>query len=171
MMKQKITAALCALVLLFSAVPGASALEGEAARAGAALTALHVIDSAGDLSAPASRGLVNALLVRLSGLSIQTNTLDAAIDQGWTTVTSGQQEAIPADECFSALLRFLGYSGFPGAAARYARHTGLAVRDYAGPLTLGDRLAGLATNLPILAAVGMLCWTTWKPIVEGVLGR
>lgn len=44
-------------------------------------------------------------------------------------------------------------------------------RGYKGTLTLGDRLVGMATNLPLLAAVGMLCWTTWKPVVEGVLKR
>lgn len=157
-MKQKILAALCALVLLFPAVSGASALEGESARAAAVLTALHVIDDPGDLSAPFTRSQANALLVRLSGLQIQTNTLDAAVDQGWTSVTSGQKEAIPAGEFCAALLRFLGYGEIPQDACRYARHIGLAARDYSGPLTWGDacQLLRDALNFPDADGVSLI---------------
>ena len=130
-MKQKILAILCALALVLSAVPAAGALEGESARAAATLTALHVLDeqAAADPAAPFTRAQANALLVRLSGIQIESNTLDAAVDQGWTAVTSGQQEAIPAGEFFHGLLRLLGYTDIPADAARYARHIGLAVRD------------------------------------------
>lgn len=138
-MKQKFLAVLCALTLLFSAVPGASALEGESARAAAALSALHIIDGPGDLDAPAARAMVNALFVRLSGIQFESNSLDAAISQGWTSVTSGQQEAIPASECFSMLLRFLGYDGYDSSTDPLCpRRTGLAARDYGETLSLGD---------------------------------
>lgn len=45
------------------------------------------------------------------------------------------------------------------------------VREYRGPLTTGDRITGLVTSLPLLAAVGMLCWTTWEPLLKGAAGR
>ncbi|MCI8398478.1 MAG: trypsin-like peptidase domain-containing protein [Oscillibacter sp.] len=156
-MKQKILAILCALALVLSAVPAAGALEGESARAAATLTALHVLDeqAAADPAAPFTRAQANALLVRLSGIQIESNTLDAAVDQGWTAVTSGQQEAIPAGEFFHGLLRLLGYTDIPADAARYARHIGLAVRDCPDPLTWGDACQLLRDALPFADAEGV----------------
>ena len=45
------------------------------------------------------------------------------------------------------------------------------IRPYSGPLTLGDRLRGMAASLPLLAAAGMLCWATWEPVLKGAVKR
>ncbi len=95
------------------------------------------------------------------------NLLASAVELAGTTGGLQLQRTvsltISAAACLSCLL---------GGVVLVHRFRGkeLAPR-YTGPLTLGDRLTDLATSLPVLAAVGMLCWTTWKPIVEGVLGR
>ena len=68
-MKKRILSALCAVMLLVSAVPMASAQSGDTARRADALTVLHLLsdDSSRDLTAPATRGQAAVLLVRLAG--------------------------------------------------------------------------------------------------------
>ena len=66
-MKKRFFTLLCALVLLVSAVPAASALEGEASRAADTLAALHIVRGGYALDAPATRAHAAVLLVRLAG--------------------------------------------------------------------------------------------------------
>ena len=66
-MKRRLAAILCALLLAVSALPAASALEGEDLRAADTLATLGLIDGTYDLTAPATRAQAAALLVRLAG--------------------------------------------------------------------------------------------------------
>ena len=68
-MKKRLIAMFCALILLISALPAASALEGEGHRAADLLAALNLMDEAEDyaLGEPALRAQSTALLVMLSG--------------------------------------------------------------------------------------------------------
>ena len=70
-MKTKLFALLCALALLVSAVPAASALEGEAVRSADILSTLGLIqgNAAGDydLDAPATRAQAAVILCRMAG--------------------------------------------------------------------------------------------------------
>lgn len=60
--------------------------------------------------------------------------------------------------CLAGLLFFL---------RRLREGTGL--EPYRGSLSLAERLAGLACNIPLLVAAATLCWTTWSPVLEEVL--
>lgn len=42
---------------------------------------------------------------------------------------------------------------------------------YQGPLTLVERLQGMACNVPLLVAAATLCWVTWSPVLGGGGGR
>lgn len=143
-MKKRITAVVCALILLFQALPAASALEGEGTRAANLLAALNLIDEAEDYAVgePATRIDSTKLLVRLAGGGDGVNgPQDYAIAQGWVTVTSGQKEAVTADEFCASLFRVLGYKDeeFPvETAATYARHIGMISKTYTGSLTRSD---------------------------------
>ena len=66
-MKNRFFALLCALVLLVSAVPAASALEGEASRAADTLAALNIVRGDYALDSSATRAHAAVLLVRLAG--------------------------------------------------------------------------------------------------------
>ena len=66
-MKNRFIALLCALVLLVSAIPAASALEGEAGRAADMLAALNIVRGDYALNSPATRAHAAVLLVRLAG--------------------------------------------------------------------------------------------------------
>ena len=66
-MKKRLASLLCVLLLAMSAVPAASAREGEAARAADTLTTLGLLDSTYQLDAPATRAQAAVLLVRLAG--------------------------------------------------------------------------------------------------------
>lgn len=143
-MKKRLTAMFCALILLISALPAASALEGEGHRAADLLAALNLMDEAEDyaLGEPALRAQSTALLVMLSGGNKSDHSaLDYAMDKGWVTSASGQKEAVTADEFCASLFRLLGYAdgGFPvETAATYARHIGMISKTYKGELTRGD---------------------------------
>ena len=143
-MKKRLTAMFCALLLLFSALPAASALEGEGSRAADLLAALNLMDEAKDyaLGKPAARSQSTALLVQLSGGNPSDHsTLDYAMEKGWITSASGQKEAVTADEFCASLFRLLGYDDtkFPvETAATYARHIGMISKTYQGELTRGD---------------------------------
>ena len=164
-MKKRVCSLFLAL-LLVCAVPAASALEGESVRAAGMMISLHLLDGKDlDLkaldSAPATRAIANKLLLTLSGVKDDTrNTLDTVVAQGWTSVTGGQSEAIPAGEFFHSLLMLLGCSDssgkavFSGDAAVYARHIGLASRDYSGPMTLGDLYQAVRDALPFAGGEG-----------------
>lgn len=51
------------------------------------------------------------------------------------------------------------------------RDRGTELEPYRGALTLPERLAGMGCNIPYLVAAATLCWTTWSPVLEGVLGK
>lgn len=167
-MKLRLTAFLCALLLLVGAVPAAGALEGEDLRAADTLAALSLIDSADsaagyNLDGFATRAQSALLLVRLAGAekaaagakragfadtpAWAANYINYAAAQGWVsgvTATAFHPNApVSANAWCTMLLRMLGYSDKAGdftvaEAAVFARRIGLVSRDYTGVLTRGD---------------------------------
>ena len=166
-MKRKLFALLCALALLISAVPAASALEGEARRSADILSTLGLVQGTPsgdyDLDAPATRAQAAVMLVRLAGAqeaaragvwpsgyrdlpAWAADSVNYAAHQGWVhgtapaTYSPGAQT--DADDWYASLLRMLGYSDesgdfAPDCAAVFARRIGLASLSYDGPLTRG----------------------------------
>ena len=167
-MKTKLFALLCALALLVSAVPAASALEGEATRSADILSTLGLIqgNTAGeyDLDAPATRAQAAVMLVRLAGAQSDAaadiwiggyldlpawaaDSIDYAAHQGWVTgvtpVKYNPNGQLDAGSWFASLLRMLGYSDQDGDftldyAAIFARRIGLSTVLFDGPMTRGD---------------------------------
>lgn len=175
-MKNRFLSLLCALILLVSVMPSAAAQEGESIQAANTLISLNLVDGGDQVpdgldKKPAERAIANKLLLALSGVRDDTrNTIDTLVDKGWVAVTGKQSEAIPADEFFRSLLLMLGYSDssgkavFSGDAAVYARHIGLAARDYSGPMTLGDLYQAVRDALPFHDAVG-------KPLIQRLVDQ
>ena len=175
-MKNRFLSLLCALILLVSVMPSAAAQEGESIQAANTLISLNLVDGGDQVpdgldKKPAERAVANKLLLALSGVRDDTrNTIDTLVDKGWVAVTGKQSEAIPADEFFRSLLLMLGYSDssgkavFSGDAAVYARHIGLAARDYSGPMTLGDLYQAVRDALPFHDAVG-------KPLIQRLVDQ
>lgn len=144
-MKKRILSLLCVLTLLLGALPSAAALEGESRRAAEALTELHLLTTVPTekaLKTLATRRQATDLLVRLYGVTPaqrEVSPQEYAVAQGWVTVTSGQQDAIPTGELCAALLRQLGYEDVDsGSAVLLARRIGLTSRDYEETLTFGE---------------------------------
>ena len=167
-MKTKFFALLCALALLVSAGPAASALEGEAVRSADILSTLGLIqgNAAGDydLDAPATRAQAAVMLVRLAGAQEDARAdiwiagyldlpawaadfINYAAHQGWvsgaTQVKYNPNGQIDAGDWYASLLRMLGYSDQDGDftldyAAIFARRIGLASISYDGLMTRGD---------------------------------
>ena len=165
-MKKRILSALCAVMLLVSAVPMASAQSGDTARRADALTVLHLLsdDSSRDLTAPATRGQAAVLLVRLAGGEKTPDTdgwfagfrdvpdwartaVNYAARRGWVSGVSNVQfnagGSLNADAWCAMLLRMLGYSDKAGDfaisdAAAFAWRIGLTGRQLTGTLTVGD---------------------------------
>lgn len=164
-MKTKLLALLCAVILLFGAVPAAAALEGEATRAADLLYTLRVLeDDKYDLDAPATRAQAAVLLVNLSGCKTTAKntpwyagfrdvpdwaftSVHYAGYRGWVTgydVTEFRpDQPVTANAWFTFLLRMLGYSDKSGDftiadAARFAQRIGLTPLSYDGTMTLGD---------------------------------
>ena len=165
-MKKRFFTLLCALVLLVSAVPAASALEGEASRAADTLAALHIVRGGYALDAPATRAHAAVLLVRLAGAEQEAarqtvttrspyydvpayarSSIAYAAAQGWITSPTAQtycpDEPITADAWCSMLLRMLGYSDKSGdfttsGAAVFAQCVGLLSQPLSGALTRGQ---------------------------------
>lgn len=143
-MKKKFAAIFCALVLLVSALPAASALEGESQRALDILDTLNIdvnFKADHEMKSPIPRGEAAVLLLRFSGSDAREP--DAALSrvksQGLLERTVPQDSPISANEFCAALLRLLGYAGASEAnGAVYARRIGLTARDYSGSLTWGD---------------------------------
>ena len=95
-MKKRILSALCAVMLLVSAVPMASAQSGDTARRADALTVLHLLSdgSSRDLTAPATRGQAAVLLVRLSGGRFSSGSMKVGSgESGGATGASEMAEA------------------------------------------------------------------------------
>ena len=134
-MKAKLLAILCALTILISAVPAASALEGEATRAADTLATLGLVngnnDGDYDLESPATRAQAAVLLVRLAGAveaakeeiwiagfrdlpGWAADSIDYSVHRGWlagvTPIDFHPNATIDAGAWFGALLRMLGYT-------------------------------------------------------------
>lgn len=165
-MKKKILSALCAVLLLVSAVPTASAQTGDAARRADALTVLQLLSDDPDrsLTAPVTRAQAAVLLVRLSGGEKRPDTdgwfagfrdvpdwarpaVYYAARRGWVSGISNIQfnanGNLNADAWCAMLLRMLGYSDRAGDftisdAAAFAWRIGLTGRQLTGILTMGD---------------------------------
>lgn len=165
-MKNRLFALLCGLVLLVSAIPAASALEGESARAADTLAALNIVRGGYALDAPATRAHAAVLLVRLAGAEQEAarqtvttrspyyaapayarSAIAYAASQGWTTSLSAQSyrpdAPITADAWCAMLLRMLGYSDKAGdftasGAAVFAQRIGLLSPPFSGELTRGQ---------------------------------
>lgn len=165
-MKKRFFALLCALVLLVSAVPAASALEGEANRAADTLAALHIVRGDYALDTPATRAQAAVLLVRLAGAEQEAarqvvttrspyytapawarSSIAYAAAQGWITSPTAQayrsDEPVTANAWCSMLLRMLGYSDKAGdfttsGAAVFAQRIGLLSQPLSGELTRGQ---------------------------------
>lgn len=45
------------------------------------------------------------------------------------------------------------------------------MEEYQGVLTLSQRCWAAGRSIPLLTAIATLCWTTWRPLLEEVLGR
>ena len=165
-MKNRFIALLCALVLLVSAIPAASALEGESARAADTLAALNIVRGDYALNATATRAHAAVLLVRLAGAEREAarqaittrspyyaapayarSAIAYAASQGWTTSQSAQSyrpdAPITADAWCTMLLRMLGYSDKAGdfaasSAEVFAQRIGLLSQPLSGELTRGQ---------------------------------
>ncbi|MCF2664954.1 trypsin-like peptidase domain-containing protein [Oscillibacter valericigenes] len=163
-MKTRFFAILGALVLLVSAVPAASALEGESLRAADTLAALNIVRGDYGLDAPATRAHAAVLLVRLAGAGSKAASVTSrspyytapayarssiayAAGQGWITSLSAQSyrpdAPVTADAWCSMLLRMLGYCDkagdfTPSGAAAFARRIGLLTQPLSGTLTRGQ---------------------------------
>ena len=163
-MKKRLAAFLCALLLTVSALPAASALEGEAARAADTLATLGLIDPTYDLDATATRAQAAVLLVGLAGAeqaAAADNWIAGFLDlpasiaqevnyaarQGWingvTSVSFRPDGALTANAWSAFLLRMLGWSDADGDftisdAAGFAQRIGLFPIAYTGALTQGD---------------------------------
>ena len=163
-MKKRLASFLCALLLVVSAIPAASALEGEAARAADTLSTLGLIDATYDLDATATRSQAAVLLVKLAGAEQAAaadnwiagfrdvpasiaQEVNYAARQSWitgaTVVEFRPDAALTANAWSAFLLRMLGYSDKDGDftvsdAAGFAQRIGLFPIAYTGTLTQGD---------------------------------
>ena len=164
-MKKRLAALLCALLLTVSALPTASALEGETARAADTLVTLGLIDPTYDLDATATRAQAAVLLVGLAGAeqaAAADNWIAGFLDlpasiarevnyaarQGWvngvTSVAFQPDAPLTANAWSAFLLRMLGWSDADGDftisdAAGFAQRIGLFPVSYStGSLTQGD---------------------------------
>lgn len=163
-MKKRLASFLCALLLVVSAIPAASALEGEAARAADTLSTLGLIDATYDLDATATRSQAAVLLVKLAGAEQAAaadnwiagfrdvpasiaQEVNYAARQGWitgaTVVEFRPDAALTANAWSAFLLRMLGYSDKDGDftvsdAAGFAQRIGLFPIACTGTLTQGD---------------------------------
>jgi len=175
-MKKRLPALLLALLLSLTLLPtSAAALEGEARRSADTLFALGLIYGDGDdytASAPFTRAQAAVSLTALAGARQSAaaaalppvfadtplwaaGEIGYAFRQGWLGKTEGRfrpYDTATPDEWFAMLLRMLGYSDAAGdfaadEAALFARHIGLAARNYTDALTLGDAFESMRDAL------------------------
>lgn len=161
-MKSRIFALICALILLFSALPSAKAQEGDEQRVADALVTLGLVQGAADgsygLDKFATRAQGAVLLLRLSGEQKEAKSTPS---QGYKDLPAWAAEAInhvsargwlpgmpsgfspnlliTAEEWCAALLRLSGWTDSDFAAQgpiAFAQHIGLIARACpAGPMT------------------------------------
>ena len=164
-MKKQLAAILCALLLMVSALPAASALEGEALRAADTLATLGLVDdAASDPGSPATRSQAAVLLVNLAGAEAEAaaqsgssafqdvpaaiaGAVNYAASQGWISGVTATEfrpnEPLTANAWAAFLLRMLGWSDADGdfvisGAAAFAQRIGLFPTAYTGALSQGD---------------------------------
>ena len=164
-MKKQLAAILCALLLMVSALPAASALEGEALRAADTLATLGLVDdAASDPESPATRSQAAVLLVNLAGAEAEAaaqsgssafqdvpaaiaGAVNYAAGQGWISGVTATEfrpnEPLTANAWAAFLLRMLGWSDADGdfvisGAAAFAQRIGLFPTAYTGALSQGD---------------------------------
>ena len=164
-MKKQLAAILCALLLMVSALPAASALEGEALRAADTLATLGLVDdAASDPESPATRSQAAVLLVNLAGAEAEAaaqsgssafqdvpaaiaGAVNYAAGQGWISGVTATEfrpnEPLTANAWAAFLLRMLGWSDADGdfvisGAAAFAQQIGLFPTAYTGALSRGD---------------------------------
>ena len=164
-MKKQLAAILCALLLMVSAPPAASALEGEALRAADTLATLGLVDdAASDPESPATRSQAAVLLVNLAGAEAEAaaqsgssafqdvpaaiaGAVNYAAGQGWISGVTATEfrpnEPLTANAWAAFLLRMLGWSDADGdfvisGAAAFAQRIGLFPTAYTGALSRGD---------------------------------
>ena len=164
-MKKQLAAILCALLLMVSAPPAASALEGEALRAADTLATLGLVDdAASDPESPATRSQAAVLLVNLAGAEAEAaaqsgssafqdvpaaiaGAVNYAAGQGWISGVTATEfrpnEPLTANAWAAFLLRMLGWSDADGdfvisGAAAFAQRIGLFPTAYTGALSQGD---------------------------------
>ena len=161
-MKKRFFSLFCALTMLLSALPAASALEGEARRAADMLYTLGLVENVeGSLTETANRLTAVSLLIRLSGEDTSqaapstfsdvpaeaSRVVGYAAARGWVggirTGVFGADQPLTANAWFTMLMRMLGYKDSEGDftvpdAAVFALRIGLCSRPYEGQLSLGD---------------------------------
>ena len=164
-MKKQLAAILCALLLMVSALPAASALEGEVLRAADTLATLGLVDdAASDPESPATRSQAAVLLVNLAGAEAEAaaqsgssafqdvpaaivGAVNYAAGQGWISGVTATEfrpnEPLTANAWAAFLLRMLGWSDADGdfvisGAAAFAQRIGLFPTAYTGALSQGD---------------------------------
>lgn len=177
-MKKRFFAVLLALILTISAIPAASALEGDPTRCADTLATLNLVQgNHGDyqLDRPVTRAHAAVLLVRLAGAQKAAaadrwsagfrdlpawagDAINHAAHQGWvkgkTAILFRPDETVTANAWFTMLLRMMGYRDAAGDfavsdAAAFARRIGLTSRNYSGTLTRGDVFESMVDALVI----------------------
>ena len=150
---------------MVSALPAASALEGEALRAADTLATLGLVDdAASDPESPATRSQAAVLLVNLAGAEAEAaaqsgssafqdvpaaiaGAVNYAASQGWISGVTATEfrpnEPLTANAWAAFLLRMLGWSDADGdfvisGAAAFAQRIGLFPTAYTGALSQGD---------------------------------
>ena len=171
-MKKRLFTLFCTLTVILSALPGVSALEGEAVRAADTLLTLGLLETRDETpSAPADRATATALLVRMSGVESPqspgspfldvpewaSDSVGYAYQQGWVTGQSSgtfaAAQTINPRAWFTMLLRMIGYDDNTGEftfsdAPQFARRIGLTSHTYGETLTRGDLYESVIDALP-----------------------
>lgn len=95
------------------------------------------------------------------------NLLAAAVELAG--VTGGVQTQMTVSLSITAGSLLFGAVGLVVLLFRLRR--GPAWERYQGALPLPERLLGLVSNLPMLAAAAAFCWVTWGAVIREVLGK
>lgn len=95
------------------------------------------------------------------------NLLASAVELAGTLGGSHTQLAVSVSIAALSLLYCLG-----GCLVLSVRlRGGRLLEPYRGVLTPAQRFRAAGCSIPLLIAIATLCWTTWRPLLEEVLGR
>ena len=94
------------------------------------------------------------------------NLLAAAVEMAGSL--GGDEMRTLVSVSISAVSLLSCLAGFLALCRRFRDDLSLRGR-YRGELSLPRRWLSAATNLPLLLAAALLCWTTWSPLLEEVL--